>query len=229
MRGSLPPRRMESANVPTASEAPTVRGVRLLPRLLAIGSSTGGPVALAELLKGLPQGFPLPIVIAQHMPEVFTRLLAERLSDVSHFKVREAVAGESLRPGEAWIAPGNLHMTVEAEGRSKLIIGVNSGPPVNSCRPSIDILFDSVAKACGPEALALALTGMGHDGRDGARAIRNAGGQVLAQDEASSVVWGIPGAVVAAGLAHGVYPLASLAGQLWARVQVMPNKRRAGP
>jgi two-component system, chemotaxis family, protein-glutamate methylesterase/glutaminase len=210
------------------SEPVTIRGSRLAPRLLAIGSSTGGPVALAELLTGLPGDFPLPILIAQHMPEVFTRLLAERLSEVSQFKVREGVAGEILRPGEAWIAPGNQHMTIEADGPGKLRLALSSGPPVNSCRPSIDVLFESVAKACGPETLALALTGMGHDGRDGARAIRQAGGQVLAQDEASSVVWGIPGAVVGAGLATGVFALKDLAGQVWARLQVAPIKQRAG-
>jgi two-component system chemotaxis response regulator CheB len=216
------------ASAQRTSEPSATRIGRVTPKLLAIGSSTGGPVALAELLTALPSDFALPIVIAQHMPEVFTRLLAERLSDVTKFNVREAIAGEVLRPREAWIAPGNQHMTVEADGTGALRLAVNSGPPVNSCRPSIDVLFDSVAKACGAETLALALTGMGHDGRDGARAIRQAGGHVLAQDEASSVVWGIPGAVVAAGLAAGVYPLKDLAGQIWARLQAAPTKQRAG-
>ena len=198
------------------------------PRILALGSSTGGPVALSEMLQGLPASFPLPIVIAQHMPEIFTRLLAERLSDVSKFKVREAVAGEVLRAGEAWIAPGNFHMTVETNASQQLSIGINSGTPVNSCRPSIDVLFESVAKCCGGDVICALLTGMGHDGRDGAKAIRQAGGQVLAQDEASSVVWGIPGAVVSAGLASGVYPLKQLPDQIMARLQYASVNVRSG-
>jgi two-component system, chemotaxis family, protein-glutamate methylesterase/glutaminase len=216
------------ASVPHSSEPISLRITRAAPRILAIGSSTGGPVALAELLKALPSDFSLPIVIAQHMPEVFTRLLAERLSDVCKLNVREAIAGEVLRSREAWIAPGNQHMTVETDAAGTARLAVSSGPPVNSCRPSIDVLFASVAKAYGGETLALALTGMGHDGREGARAMRQAGGQVLAQDEATSVVWGIPGAIVAAGIATGVYPLQELAGQIWARLQTAPVKQRAG-
>jgi two-component system, chemotaxis family, protein-glutamate methylesterase/glutaminase len=198
-----------------------------LPVVIGIGSSTGGPVALAELLAALPDNFSLPVVIAQHMPEVFTRLLAERLSDVSPFKVREAVAGEILRPGEVWIAPGNQHMTIEADAARKLRIALNSNAPVNSCRPSIDVLFESIARACGAESLGIVLTGMGHDGRNGARAIRDAGGQVLAQDEASSVVWGIPGAVVNAGLANGVHPLKELPLQILTRLRRASGSLRA--
>jgi two-component system chemotaxis response regulator CheB len=184
-------------------------------------------VALAELLGALPEDFALPVVIAQHMPEVFTRLLAERLSDVSPFKVREAVAGEMLRQREVWIAPGNHHMIVEADAARRLRIAINSEAPVNSCRPSIDVLFASIARACGAESLGVVLTGMGHDGREGARAIREAGGQVLAQDEASSVVWGIPGAVVNAGLASGVHPLKELPLQIVSRVRGAPGSLRA--
>lgn len=188
-------------------------------RVLAIGSSTGGPAALAQLLGGLPPGFALPIVIAQHMPETFTRLLAERLSEVSQFKVREAIAGETLRSGEAWIAPGNFHLTVAQSRGSELYLGVNSDAPVNCCRPSIDVLLQSLSVSAGRHTLAVLLTGMGHDGRDGAKALRSAGGEVLAQDEASSVVWGIPGAVVAAGLANAVVPITDMAREVAVRTR----------
>ena len=222
-RVSSPPKESSVRTPERTSLRPTRRT-----RVLALGSSTGGPVALSEMLQGLPASFPLPIVIAQHMPEIFTRLLAERLSDVSKFKVREAVAGEVLRAGEAWIAPGNFHMTVETNTSQQLCIGINSGTPVNSCRPSIDVLFESIAKCCGGDVICALLTGMGHDGRDGAKAIRQAGGQVLAQDEASSVVWGIPGAVVSAGLASGVYPLKQLPDQIMARLQYASVNVRSG-
>jgi two-component system chemotaxis response regulator CheB len=228
VREAAPSSRLEGAPASPRPPAPKNAGAPVrAPLLLGIGSSTGGPVALAELLGALPEDFALPVVIAQHMPEVFTRLLAERLSDVSPFKVREAVAGEMLRQREVWIAPGNHHMIVEADAARRLRIAINSEAPVNSCRPSIDVLFASIARACGAESLGVVLTGMGHDGREGARAIREAGGQVLAQDEASSVVWGIPGAVVNAGLASGVHPLKELPLQIVSRVRGAPGSLRA--
>lgn len=227
-RGSLSP----AADSLRAGERPATARESLLtraePRVLAIGSSTGGPAALAQILGSLPSDFALPIVIAQHMPETFTRLLAERLTEVSRFNVREALPGEQLRPGEAWVAPGNHHLTVVRAGAEKLALSLNSEPPVNSCRPSIDVLFGSLAEVAGRHTLALILTGMGHDGRDGAAAIRKAGGLILAQDEASSVVWGMPGAVVSAGLAQGVYPLDQLAGELGQRARAGRALARAG-
>jgi two-component system, chemotaxis family, protein-glutamate methylesterase/glutaminase len=227
-RNSLAPR---SESMRSGERQPLVRDsvpVRSEPRVLAIGSSTGGPAALSTILCALPSDFSLPILIAQHMPETFTRLLAERLSEVSRFNVREAVAGEQLRPGEAWIAPGNHHVTVARTAGDKLILSLNSDPPVNCCRPSIDVLFQSLAESAGRHTLAVILTGMGHDGRDGASAIRTAGGLVLAQDEASSVVWGMPGAVVTAGLANGVYPLDQMAGELAQRARVGRALARSG-
>jgi two-component system chemotaxis response regulator CheB len=219
-------RKRVSAPAPRAARGPESLAPRLSRpprnnehRVLAIGSSTGGPAALALLLGGLPHGFALPIVIAQHMPETFTRLLAERLSEVSRFKVREAVAGETLRSGEAWIAPGNFHLTVAQARGGELCLELNSDAPVNCCRPSIDVLLQSLSVSAGRHTLAVLLTGMGHDGRDGAKAIRSAGGEVLAQDEASSVVWGIPGAVVAAGLASAVIPITSMAREIAARTR----------
>lgn len=184
--------------------------------VLAIGTSTGGPNALAELLPGIPASFPVPIVIVQHMPPLFTRLLAGRLNQRSGLTIREGVAGEILRAGEAWIAPGNFHMTVERKG-TNVVLALNQNQPENYCRPAVDPMFRSVAKIFGGGALAVVLTGMGGDGTDGARHIRERGGQVLVQDEASSIVWGMPGQIAAAGLADAIYPLASMAAEIGRR------------
>lgn len=178
--------------------------------VLAIGSSTGGPVALAALLSALPADFPLPIVVTQHMPPTFTRLLADRLRSVSKFDVHEAEDGKTLKPGQVWIAPGDLHMVIHSQDK-KLQIGLNQGPPVNSCRPSIDVMLESLSEDCGVKTLTVILTGMGADGKRGCAAVHKAGGKVLVQDQESSVVWGMPGAVVQAGLAHGVLPLDDMA------------------
>ncbi len=227
-RESLGPRAPSQRSPERTQLSGSLPPLRGEPRVLAIGSSTGGPAALAAILGSLPSDFALPILIAQHMPETFTRLLAERLSEVSRFTVREARAGEQLRPGEAWVAPGNHHLTVVRAGTEKLALSLNSDPPVNCCRPSIDVLFESLAELAGRHTLAVILTGMGHDGRSGAAAIRKAGGVVLAQDEASSVVWGMPGAVVAAGIAHAVHPLDQLAGEIAQRARIARALARAG-
>ncbi len=194
---------------------------RPLPRVdvLAIGASTGGPPALTELLTQLPANFPVPIVIVQHMPPLFTRLLAERLDLQSPMVVREAKQGSRIEAGQVCIAPGDRHMAVVRRG-SDVVLTLSNGPPENSCRPAVDVLFRSVAQACGPASLALVLTGMGSDGTRGARLIREAGGQVVAQDKASSVVWGMPGSVVAANLADCVCPLATLALEVQRRVAI---------
>jgi len=185
--------------------------------ILAIGVSTGGPNALSALLPGLSKSFPVPIVIVQHMPPLFTRLLAERLGAVSGLPAREGEAGALLRPGEVLVAPGGFHLEVEraADG---LRLRTHQGPPENSCRPAVDVLFRSVARVFGDRALAVVLTGMGSDGLHGCECIHEAGGQVLAQDEASSVVWGMPGAVSQAGLAAKVLPLHELAAEINRRV-----------
>ncbi len=185
--------------------------------VLAIGTSTGGPNALAELLPAIPGDFPVPIVIVQHMPPVFTRLLASRLNDRSALTVQEGSPGQSLKAGEAWIAPGDFHMTLESQGTS-VRLSTNQDPPENSCRPAVDPLFRSVAKVFGCHALAVVLTGMGADGVNGCQHIREKGGQVYVQDEASSVVWGMPGSVAAAGLANGVYPINAMAHEIVRRV-----------
>lgn len=211
------------AGLELANSFATTVGANHRPEVLAIGVSTGGPNALAALMPGLSRDFPLPIVIVQHMPPLFTRLLAERLAAVSGLNAREGVAGSLLRSGEVWVAPGGFHMEVArtAEG---VALRTHEGPPENSCRPAVDVLFRSVAQVFGANTLAVVLTGMGQDGLRGCEKIREAGGQILAQDEASSVVWGMPGAVSQAGLAHRVLPLSELAAEINRRVHAVPRQ-----
>lgn len=185
--------------------------------IVTIGCSTGGPNALAEVLPRVPKDFPVPIVVVQHMPPIFTRLLAERLASRSQIGVHQASAGDVLTAGNAWIAPGNFHMTVKRAGvHSRLELNQNA--PENSCRPAVDVLFRSVADVYGASALAVVMTGMGSDGVIGARMIRERGGEVLVQDEATSVVWGMPGLVYASGQADAVYPLDQLSNEVTRRV-----------
>lgn len=185
--------------------------------ILAIGTSTGGPKALAELIPRLPSGFPVPVVVVQHMPPLFTRLLAERLDSQSQVRVNEGEAGCALEPGQVWIAPGNHHMTVTRKG-TRPVLDLNQGAPENSCRPAVDVLFRSVAHVYGPNALAVVMTGMGADGARGAAEIHEAGGEVFVQDEATSVVWGMPGAVASAGLADKICPLQKISEEVTRRI-----------
>lgn len=174
--------------------------------VVGIGVSTGGPSALAIVLAAIPAGFNVPILIVQHMPPLFTHLLSERLNTLCPLEVHEAVDGEPLDQAKVLIAPGNFHMRVEA-GRAGPIIRLDQSPPINSCRPAVDALFDSMAAVFGSGVLAVMLTGMGQDGLNGSRALRAKGAYLLAQDESTSVVWGMAGAVVHAGLANEVLPL----------------------
>ncbi len=192
--------------------------------IVAIGTSTGGPNALAEVLPRIPSDFPVPIVVVQHMPPIFTRLLAERLASRSAIPVEEGGAGMVLTPGHAWIAPGNFHMTVTRAGMAGRV-NLNQGAQENSCRPAVDVLFRSVAAAYGANVLGVVMTGMGSDGVLGAQEIRDAGGDVIIQDEASSVVWGMPGLVHASGLADAAYPLDHLATEIIRRVSQSRNSR----
>ena len=187
--------------------------------MVAIGASTGGPNALAALMPQLPRDFPVPILIVQHMPPMFTHLLAKRLGGLTRLRVEEGKEGEKVEPGQVWIAPGDYHMTVSRKG-SDLVLGLNQDAPENSCRPAVDVLFRSVARSHGAGVLAVVLTGMGSDGTRGAAMIREAGGTVIAQDEASSVVWGMPGSVVTAGLAERAYPLGEIGAEIARRVAV---------
>jgi two-component system chemotaxis response regulator CheB len=186
------------------------------PTVLALGISTGGPAALDVLLPALPANFPLPVLIVQHMPELFTKPLAEQLDGRCKLRVREAAEGDPVRAGTISIARGNWHMEVLAGARSGSppTLHLTQGPPENHCRPAVDILFRSVAAVYGAGVLAVVLTGMGSDGMLGCRIVREHGGAVLAQDQASSTVWGMPGAVTNAGLAHKVLSLNDLAPEI---------------
>ena len=222
-----------ASGLPPAVTIPSVRPVQpITPRknpispieLIAIGVSTGGPNALSHVLSGLDRDLPVPILIVQHMPPVFTKHLADRLSNTSSLVVREGIAGVELKPGEVWIAPGDYHMTVQKNGTS-FYLNTNQGPAENSCRPAVDVLFRSVAECCGSGALGCVLTGMGQDGLRGAEVLRNAGAFVIAQDEASSVVWGMPRAVVHAGLADQILPLDRVAEEI--ALQVSRSRARS--
>ena len=205
-----------------ATAAPALNLIKEKPggqriEILAIGTSTGGPNALGEVIPRLPEDFPVPVVVVQHMPPVFTRLLADRLNSCSPLAVREGEAGRTLEPGQVWIAPGNYHMTVARKGTGT-ILDLNQDPPENSCRPAVDPLFRSVARVYGPNVLAVVMTGMGSDGARGAMHIREAGGRIVVQDEASSVVWGMPRAVVSTGAAERICPLEQIGQEILRRV-----------
>jgi two-component system, chemotaxis family, protein-glutamate methylesterase/glutaminase len=180
------------------------------PAVLVIGSSTGGPEALAKVLPQLPASLPVPVLLVQHMPPVFTRQFAQRLDRLSPLRVVEAADGSPLQPGTVHLAPGDHHLVVRGGGRSgprSLHTGLTQGPPENFCRPAVDPLFRSAVTAYDGAVLAVVLTGMGADGRNGAGEVRAAGGTVIVQDQATSVVWGMPGAVSQAGFADETLPL----------------------
>lgn len=200
-----------------APPVPANRANRI--EIVAIGSSTGGPNALAEIMPQFPPDFPVPVVIVQHMPRMFTNLLSDRLNVISKLHVQECKGGEKLKRGQVWIAPGDYHMTVSRVA-GDFVLSLNQEPPENSCRPAVDVLFRSVAQAFGPNSLAVVMTGMGTDGMRGASAIREAGGAVLAQDQATSVVWGMPGSVVNASLADRVCALGDLASEILRRASL---------
>lgn len=180
------------------------------PELVAIGASTGGPQALFRVMADLGPAFRLPVLITQHMPPTFIPILAEHISRLGGLPCAEAREGERIVAGRAYLAPGDRHMLVAGE-RHAPVIALSSAPPENFCRPAVDPMLRSAAAVTGGRVLAVVLTGMGHDGLAGARAVADAGGAVIAQDEASSVVWGMPGAVVQAGLAAAVEPVGEVA------------------
>jgi len=196
---------------PPVAHAPgspgSTRGGRV--EVVVIGASTGGPNALVELLPAFPPDWSVPVVIVQHMLAEFTARLAERLGEKSRLLVREGVAGELVTASQVWVAPGGHHLLLRREGQ-RVRLHLNQEPPVNSCRPAVDVLFRSAAEVYGPGALAVVLTGLGQDGLAGCECVRGAGGWVLVQDQASSVAWSMPGAVAQAGLADQVLPLGRL-------------------
>lgn len=189
-------------------------------KAIMIGSSTGGPQALSALLRALTPAPPVPVVVVQHMPSGFTAMLADHLSRLGTMPAAEAVHGEALQPGRLYLAPGDRHLLIE-RAASGLVARLDDGPPENFCRPAVDPTLRSLSRALDGQVVAVILTGMGQDGLAGCRDLLAAGGAVLAQDEASSVVWGMPGAVARAGLAEALLPPAELAAKLlsrrWAR------------
>jgi two-component system chemotaxis response regulator CheB len=224
--GTMVSRIVRPPVIPHLAHPPRTHLARI--EIVAIGTSTGGPNALAALFPTIPKDFPVPIVTVQHMPAIFTKLLADRLNKYSQIPVDEGREGGELTPGRAWIAPGNFHMTVRRSPMRSLI-DINQGPPEHSCRPAVDVLFRSVAEAYGPSALAVVMTGMGTDGVLGAQRIREAGGEVIVQDEATSIVWGMPGGTFAAGQADGVYPLDCLGAEITRRVLQNRNSQPMSP
>lgn len=201
--------RTEPAQVPVTPvwrSTPILHSTKVRPKVVVIGVSTGGPTALGTILPELPAGFPLPVLVVQHMPPLFTRLLAERLHSACRLPVGEARQGELVEAGKILIAPGDFHLKVASNGEG-VHVCLDQSPPQNSCRPAVDALFTSIGEVYGGAVISVVLTGMGQDGLRGAEILKAQGASVLAQDEASSVVWGMPGAVVNAGLADRVLPL----------------------
>jgi two-component system chemotaxis response regulator CheB len=215
----LKPARLAPAVAPVKSGVSGAPGrlVAIPRRIVAIGVSTGGPTALSEIVPAFPAGFPLPIVIVQHMPPIFTRLLADRLQTKTKLRVEEAAEGMTVEPGRILIAPGDHHMKLRKRG-AQVVVMLDRSTPENSCRPSVDVLFRSVAETYGGAAIATVLTGMGQDGLHGVENLKAQGAYVVVQDEASSVVWGMPGAVANAGLADAVVDLDSVVPEILKQV-----------
>jgi two-component system chemotaxis response regulator CheB len=203
--------------------------------IVVIGVSTGGPSALESMLPKLAADFPVPIMIVQHMPKLFTGALAERLDQFCALRVRQAHDGAELLPGTIWLAPGDAHMEVAPAAGApsapsarprRTVVRLHQEQALNHCKPSVDYLFGSVARIYGAGTLALVMTGMGSDGLTGSRRVHEVGGVVLTQDAATSAVWGMPGRVFEAGISREPLPLAALAGELTRRVSA---KRGTGP
>jgi two-component system chemotaxis response regulator CheB len=195
-----PARLAPTPAAPRASQPVATFRPHLVPKIVVIGVSTGGPTALAVVVPLFPDGFRLPILIVQHMPPLFTRLLAERLQKKTTLKVVEAREGDVVEGGTIYVAPGDYHMRVRKHG-NRIVIGLDQAPPENSCRPAVDVMFRSVQEVYGGQVVSVVLTGMGQDGLRGVELLKAAGASVIVQDEATSVVWGMPGAVARANLA----------------------------
>lgn len=206
---------------------PQVPQDRRPPTAVVIGVSTGGPTALARVIPMLPSSLSVPVIVVQHMPAVFTRLLAERLDASSVVPVHESTEGALVENGHVYIAAGGSHLQVTMQ-RGLLAFHHDDGPLENSCRPAVDVTLRSAAATWGSRVLTVIMTGMGHDGLAGARALRSLGGSVLAQDEESSVVWGMPGAVVREGIADRVLPLDDIAGAIVSATDRSTTMSRTG-
>jgi two-component system chemotaxis response regulator CheB len=209
-----------------AAPRPALSAREPVPAIVVVGASTGGPRALSTLLGELPAGLPVPVVVVQHMPAEMTAYFADGLAHNSGMPVHIAQHGHVAGAGSVWLAPGGRHLLLERDnGRARFVL--DDGPEENACRPSVDPLFRSAASLYGSGVLATVLTGMGQDGLAGARAVHAAHGRVLVQDEASSVVWGMPGAIARAGLAHAVLPLAQIPGEIVARTHGRVDRKAA--
>lgn len=192
--------------------------------IVAIGCSTGGPNALVEIMPRLPANLAVPIVITQHMPPLFTKFLADRLTALSKITVIEVAGGEVLRPGTAYLAPGDHHLVLEKRG-TDVVATLTQTPPENSVRPAVDVMLRSVVACYERRVLSVILTGMGQDGLHGSELVHETGGRVIAQDEESSVVWGMPGFVARAGIAEAVLPLSAIADAIRERVEATVARR----
>jgi two-component system, chemotaxis family, protein-glutamate methylesterase/glutaminase len=217
LRGGRAP---DLARLPTTAGTVAVtpfRGPAARIDVVAIGVSTGGPDALTAVISALPESFPVPIIIVQHMPPLFTALFAKRLDKKSSLIVSEAKAGDRLEAGTVLVAPGDFHLRLRRD-KLGVVTQLDQGTPENYCRPAVDVLFRSAPESFGAGVLGVVLTGMGSDGAKGSARIVEAGGSVIVQDAATSVVWGMPGAVVGAGLASDVLPLGDIARAIQTRV-----------
>jgi len=214
--GVLQPAQTRSAPCPRTAAAPPglhssprqpTGRIGLPPEAVGIGVSTGGPNALNDVIPRFPKGFPLPVFLVQHMPPVFTAQLARRLNEKSGLNVVEAADRMPVDPGTVYVAPGDFHMVVTSEEGGRRVIRLNQSPPVNSCRPAVDVLFDSLAQVYGGRVVAVVMTGMGQDGLAGSRVLKEKGALLIAQDKETSVVWGMPRFVTEAGLVDHSVPL----------------------
>ncbi|HET7328542.1 MAG TPA: chemotaxis response regulator protein-glutamate methylesterase [Nocardioidaceae bacterium] len=205
------------ATVTRAAPAATASPARV--DVLAIGVSTGGPDALTTVLTRLPADLPVPVLVVQHMPPLFTKQFADRLDAKSVLRVSEATRGDAVLPGRVLIAPGDFHLRTR-RCAGGVVASLDQGTPENYCRPAVDVLFRSVAETYGQHVLAVVLTGMGTDGARSCRDVVAAGGSVIVQDQATSVVWGMPGAVAGAGLASEILPLPEMVPAILTRLRV---------
>jgi two-component system chemotaxis response regulator CheB len=218
LAGALPPGGVKSNGAGRSLPAFALRplGATISADVVGISVSTGGPAALGEILSKLPGDFRAPLMVVPHMAQMFTRFFAERLATQTRLTVVEAADGQTVQPGMVYVAPGDFHLTVQRRNGTT-VLALDQTPPLHSHRPAADVLFRSIAQTYGSRALGLMLTGMGQDGLTGCEAITTAGGRVLVQDEATSVVWEMPGLVARAGLADAVLPLGEIAAELMRR------------
>jgi len=223
-QGAISHGAVSQETVPPVTAAASRRPLLSSEKLIAVGASTGGTEAIRAVLQSLPADAPA-ILVTQHMPPGFTRSFAERLNGLCRIAVKEAAHGERILPGHAYIAPGDAHLTLSRSG-ANYVVTLDQRPPVNRHRPSVDVLFDSVARVAGRNAVGVILTGMGRDGARGLLQMREAGAHTIAQDEQSCVVYGMPREAVELGAAQSVLPLSRISGQLLHLVQLAGRSQR---